>query len=328
VSQRQRAKTPGVSLQVAWQSLPWKQVHRQVCRLHNRIDRATQRGEGRTVHTRQQRLARAWEARLLAVRRLTQDHRGRHTAGIDGGKSLTPPQRWGRAHERRLDGTARALRRLWIPTRGSTTANRPLGLPTQADRARHTLGRQALAPAWDAKLSAPTSGLRPGRSGPEAIGAILTAMRYRPQYALTIAMAQGFERIAHQALWAQVPAPPRMRRPRKAGLQAGLLAGAPRSPPTAGTPQGGRGAPRWALMALHGRPEAITQLHPHARVLTDAEEGVGLHEDHQRLEPAPELRKTGLAQRGWRWNEANRSMRHPWEGAQPGVTFRGCASRP
>jgi hypothetical protein len=155
-SQRQRATTQGVSLKGAWQSLPWKNVHRQVCRLPKRLDRATPRGDVRTVHPLQQLLARSWYARLLAVRRLPQDHRGRHPAGIDGVKSLPPPPRWRRAHALRLDGTARALRRIWSPTRGSTTAKRPLGMPTQAARARHTLVRQALAPEWEAKLSAHT----------------------------------------------------------------------------------------------------------------------------------------------------------------------------
>ena len=77
-----------------------------------------------------------------------------------------------------LDGTASALRRIWIPKRGSTTAKRPLGIPTQADRARQTLVRQALEPEWEAKLSEQTYGFRPGRSCHDAIGAIFLAIRF------------------------------------------------------------------------------------------------------------------------------------------------------
>jgi RNA-directed DNA polymerase len=138
MSQRQGAKTQGSSLKVAWQGIPWTQVHRHVFRLQKRMDRATQRGEVRTVHKLQKLLVKSWYARLLAVRRTTQDNRGKHTAGIDGAKSLTPPQRWRLANEIHRDGTATALRRIWIPTRGSTTEKRPLGIPTQADRARQT----------------------------------------------------------------------------------------------------------------------------------------------------------------------------------------------
>ena len=52
---------------------------------------ATQRGEVRTVHKLQNLLSKSWYARLLAVRRVTQDNRGRHTAGIDGVKRSADP---------------------------------------------------------------------------------------------------------------------------------------------------------------------------------------------------------------------------------------------
>jgi RNA-directed DNA polymerase len=78
---------------VAWQDLPWKKVERHVFRLQKRMYQATQHGEVSTVHTLQNLLSKSWYARLLAVRRVTQDHRGQHTAGIDGVKSFTPPQR-------------------------------------------------------------------------------------------------------------------------------------------------------------------------------------------------------------------------------------------
>jgi RNA-directed DNA polymerase len=137
VSQRQGAKTQGPSLMVAWQDIPWKHVHRHVFRLQKRIYQATQCGQVRTAPTLQKLLIKSWYARLLAVRRVTQDNRGKHPAGIDGVKVLTPPQRWRLATELCLDGTAISLRRTWIPKRGSRE-KRPLGMPTQGDRARQT----------------------------------------------------------------------------------------------------------------------------------------------------------------------------------------------
>ena len=119
--------------------------------------------------------------------------RGKHTAGIDGAKTLTPPQRWRLANELHLDGTATALRRIWIPKRGSRTEKRLLGIPTQADRARQTVVRQALEPEWAAKLSPHTYGFRPGRSCHDVIGAIFTAIRFRPQYALKLDIAKCFD---------------------------------------------------------------------------------------------------------------------------------------
>jgi RNA-directed DNA polymerase len=118
-------------------------------------------------------------------------------------------------------------------------------------------------------------------------------------------------------------APPRLRRHLKAWLQAGILAAAHLSPTTAGTPQGGSGSPRLALLALPGREAAIPQLSPHARVSTYAEDGVVRHEDRQGLEHAQERLKTWLAQVGWRLNEAKSRMRHPVDGEHPGLTFLG-----
>jgi len=103
MSQRQCAKTQGGSLKVAWQGIAWKKVQRHVFRLQKRIDRAAQREDVRTVHKLQKLLVKSWYARLLAVRRITQDNRGKHTAGIDGAKTLTPPQRWRLANDLYLD---------------------------------------------------------------------------------------------------------------------------------------------------------------------------------------------------------------------------------
>ena len=92
VSQRQRANTQDrKTLMAAWQDIPWKQVQRHVFRLQKRMYRTTQRGDVSTVCTLQNLLSKSWYARLLAVRRVTQDNRGKHTAGIDGVKALPPP---------------------------------------------------------------------------------------------------------------------------------------------------------------------------------------------------------------------------------------------
>ena len=147
----------------------------------------------RTARKLQKLLMKSWYARLLTVRRVTQDNRGKHTAGIDGVKSLTPEKRLVLAKAMHCNGKATPLRRTWIPKRGSATEKRPLGIPTQYDRAQQTVVRQALEPAWEAKLSPQTYGFRPGRSCWDAIEAIFNAIRYRPQYALQVDIAQCFD---------------------------------------------------------------------------------------------------------------------------------------
>jgi RNA-directed DNA polymerase len=89
--------------------LPWKKFQRNVFRLQKRIYQAKLRGDVRTVHTLcvQRLLLRSWSARCLAVRKVSQDNRGKRTAGVDGVASLTPKQRLQYAHRlRNLDQAA------------------------------------------------------------------------------------------------------------------------------------------------------------------------------------------------------------------------------
>src|SRR5919197_3101036 len=326
MSRRRRAKTQGQSLKVAWQDIPWKKIHRHVFRLQKRIYQATQREDVRTARKLQKLLVKSWYARLLAVRRISQDNRGKHTAGIDGVTSLTPAGRWRLAQALRLDGQATPLRRIWIPKRGSTE-KRPLGIPTQQERARQTLVRQALEPAWEAKLAPHTYGFRPGRSCWDAIAAIFLRIRFRPQYVLKVDIAKCFDRICHTALLAKTQASPGIRRQIKAWLKAGIMEDGQLSPSTAGTPQGGTISPLLALIALHGMDEAITRVYPQARVIAYADDCVVLHEDRRVLEHCQQLLMTWLADIGLTLNTAKSRSSHTLDGDQPGFDFLGCNIR-
>src|SRR5215813_9675053 len=98
-----------------WNTLPSTRIQRQACKLQKRIYRATRRHDVSTVRKLQRLLLHSWSARLLAVRQVTQDNRGKRTAGVDGVKSFTPPQRLALAQSLTLDGSTTPVRRLWIP---------------------------------------------------------------------------------------------------------------------------------------------------------------------------------------------------------------------
>jgi RNA-directed DNA polymerase len=71
----------------AWQDIPWRKIERAVFKLQKRIYQASRRDDVKTVHKLQRLLLKSWYAKLLATRRVTQDNRGRRTAGVDGVKS-------------------------------------------------------------------------------------------------------------------------------------------------------------------------------------------------------------------------------------------------
>ena len=119
-----------------WKALPWKKHQRNVFRLQKRIYQAARQGDWKRVHKLQRLLLRSWSARCLAVRQVSQDNRGKRTAGVDGVKSLTPKQRWKLARNLKdLTGWKVApIRRKQIPKLG-TTEKHGLGIPVMADRA-------------------------------------------------------------------------------------------------------------------------------------------------------------------------------------------------
>jgi RNA-directed DNA polymerase len=85
------------------------------------------------VRKLQRLLLKSWYAKLLAVRRVTQDNQGKKTAGIDGVKNLYPSQRFKLVDSLKLGTKPKPTRRIYIPKPG-TDEKRPLGIPTMYDR--------------------------------------------------------------------------------------------------------------------------------------------------------------------------------------------------
>jgi len=222
----------------AWQDIPWRTVERAVFKLQQRIYRASRRGDVKTVRTLQRLLMKSWYAKLLATRRVTQDNRGKNTAGVDGVKSLTPPQRLRLAHQLSLHLKATPVRRVWIPKPG-TEEQRPLGIPVMYDRAAQGLAKLVLEPEWEAKFEPNSYGFRPGRSCHDAIGAIHASINQQDTCVLDADIATCFDRIDHQALLAKLNTFPALRRTIHTWLKAGVREGAQLFPTEAGAPQGG-----------------------------------------------------------------------------------------
>jgi len=290
-----------------WKTLPWRELERAVFKLQKRIFRASKRGDTKAVHRLQRLMTRSRAARCLAVRKVTQDNRGKRTAGVDGVKSLGPARRLALAEALSIRPSGRAVRRVWIPKPG-TAERRPLGVPTLRDRAAQTLVRLALEPEWEARFEPNSFGFRPGRSAHDALEMLFTGICKKPKYVLDADIAACFERIDHAALLAKLGTYPALRRAIRGWLTAGVLEGPERFPTDAGTPQGGPLSPLLANVALHGLETAIRAAFPRDRygdgpvrwgwqplVVRYADDFVILHEDVRVIEQARHLAARWLA---------------------------------
>jgi RNA-directed DNA polymerase len=283
-----------------WDTIPWRKLRRSVWKLQKRIYQARLQGNRKVVRKLQRLLMSSRAAKLLAVRRVTQDNSGKKTAGIDGVRSLNARQRLRMAHRLSIDGSAQPVRRVWID-KADSEEKRPLGIPVMEDRARQTLVKEALEPEWEACFEAHSYGFRPGRSCHDAIGAIFMAVSRKEKYVLDADIAKCFDRIEQQALLEKVNASPFVRRQIKAWLKAGVMEGEKLFPTEKGVMQGGPLSPLLANIALHGlettivesfRPRRGSRIPP--MVVRYADDFVVLHPDLQILERCVQVTKEWL----------------------------------
>lgn len=315
-----------------WRQLPWSEIERNVFRLQQRIYQAASCGNVKRVHNLQRLLLSSYSARLLAVRRVTQDNRGKRTPGVDGVASLTPPERLALAQDlRHLGKDPQAVRRIYIDKPGSDE-KRPLGIPTLSDRARQALVKLALEPEWEAKFEPNSYGFRPGRCVHDAIEAIFNFIRLKPKYVLDADIEKCFDKISHSALLAKLQAIQPITKLVRGWLKAGILDGDKMLYPEAGTPQGSIISPLLANVALHGLENAIgSSMSKRQRpaLIRYADDLVILHHDLESLQQARQETEEWLATMGLRLKPSKTRITHtliPYQG-QVGFDFLGFTIR-
>ena len=215
-------------------------------------------GDKRRVRQLQKTLMNSWSNKVLAVRRVTQDNRGKKTAGVDGVKALSPEARIHLTGQLKLTGKSQPTRRVWIPKPGKDE-KRPLGIPTMYDRALQGVVKAALEPEWEALFEASSYGFRPGRSCHDAIRHIKDSIQSKAKYVLDADIAKCFDRINHKALLHKLNQKGKVRRQVKAWLKSGVIDQKVFAATKEGTPQGGVCSPLLANIALHGTTEKLEE---------------------------------------------------------------------
>ncbi len=241
---------------VNWDNIQWDKYRQHVRRLQERIFRVTRDKDWARVKNLQKLLVRSHSARLLAIRRVTQENKGKYTPGIDGKIYATPDDRLELVEEVRqtniFNYKCKPLRRVYIPK--SSGDKRPLGIPTVKDRVMQMLVKLALEPEWEARFEPRSYGFRPGRRCMDAIWQIWTAIKIqgtqkRSGWILDADISGCFDNINHEALLKRIPV---FQETVRRWLKSGIIEFGKYYQTKSGTPQGGIISPLLANIALDG----------------------------------------------------------------------------
>ena len=241
---------------VDWDNIQWDIAKRHVRRLQERIFRATRNKEWGKVKNLQKLLVRSHSARLLSVKRVTQENNGKYTPGIDGQIYATSEERAELAKEVHqtniFNYKSKPLRRVYIPK--ASGDKRPLGIPTVKDRVMQMLVKLVLEPEWEARFEPHSQGFRPGRRCMDAIWQIWNSIRIlgtrkKSKWVLDADISGCFENINHEALLKRIPV---FRETVRRWLKSGIIEFGKYFQTKSGTPQGGIISPLLANIALDG----------------------------------------------------------------------------
>ncbi len=248
----------------SWNTINWAKVERKVFKLQKRIFQAVKSGQKAKARKLQKLLFKSYFAKLLAVRKVTQDNQGKKTTGIDGKKVIYGYQRLKLVNELESKGyKAKALKRVWIPKPGRDE-KRPLGIPTIKDRAMQALVKSALEPYWEAQFEGTSYGFRPGRSTHDAIERIFNQIKYKPKFVLDGDLAKCFDKINHDYLMSKLDCPSLFKPLIKQWLKAGVMDNGVFEKTDNGTPQGGVISPLLANIALDGMIRDVISQFPNS----------------------------------------------------------------
>ncbi len=246
-------------VEIDWQAINWRKVNQNVRRLQARIVKAIQEKRWGKVKALMHLLTHSFSAKARAVKRVT-ENRGKRTPGVDGIIWSTPKQKGRAISSMRQHGyRAQPLKRVYIPK--SKGQKRPLGIPTQKDRAMQALYKQALNPVAETTADPNSYGFRPQRSTADAIEKCFKAL-HRPgsaQWVLEGDIKGCFDNISHEWLASHIPMDKNIL---SQWLKAGYIEKSALYPTKSGTPQGGLASPVLANMTLDGLEARLDQHFP------------------------------------------------------------------
>lgn len=244
-----------------WNNIDWKEKEIWLYNLQCKIFKLTKINDINTVFFIQKQIINHSYAKLLAVRKITQDNLGKRTAGVDNISVLTPNERMKLSHKVCINNQSDKIRRVTILKPNGK--ERHLGIPTIRDRVKQCLVKFALEPQYEASFEPNSYGFRPGRSSNDARQAIVNCLQLLPKYVLDADIKGCFDNICHDKLLEKLRTFPLLKSQIEVWLKAGILlnfqGNKTETHSTSGTPQGGIISPLLANIALDGLERKVSK---------------------------------------------------------------------
>jgi RNA-directed DNA polymerase len=239
-----------------WHSIDWKRVYVFVGKTQMCIAQAMTDKDFRRVARLTRSLIRSWQAKALAVRRVT-ENQGKRTSGVDCVLWDTPTKKWNAISCLNPKGyRARPLRRVYIPK--ANGKERPLGIPTMKDRAMQALYLLALEPAVECASDPNSYGFRKGRSTHDARSQLFVSLSHKvsAKWVLDADISGFFDNINHSWLLHHVHMD---KVTLNKWLKSGVVDAGQLQRTDEGTPQGGIISPTLANITLNGLETELEQ---------------------------------------------------------------------
>jgi len=237
-----------------WDAINWQTIKTQVNRLQMRIAKATRERRWGKVKALQRLLTCSYYAKLLAVKRVT-ENRGGKTPGIDNVIWRTSKQKMEATLSLRKRGySTKPLKRIYIPKKNKKL--RPLSIPCMKDRGMQGLYLLALEPVVEMIADKNSYGFRAKRSTADAIEQcfISLARKDAAQFVLEGDIKACFDSISHSWLENNIVMDKTML---KKWLDAGYLDKRKFYQMNQGTPQGSLISPTMLVATMSGLEHAI-----------------------------------------------------------------------